>query len=52
MKLLGERVGFAGGRQPDLSNKDWIETSIRQSVSEWKGMLKYNNENKDISNKP
>ncbi|CDW76678.1 UNKNOWN [Stylonychia lemnae] len=52
MKLLGERVGFAGGRKQEVSNKDWIESSIRQSVSEWKGMFKYNKENQDTLNQP
>eukprot|EP00347_Sterkiella_histriomuscorum_P024504 403330880 len=76
MKLLGERIGFAGGRKQmsdfkqidyfideknsqqkeeqkcqninkDISNKDWIESSIRQSVSQWKDMLKYGKENHD-----
>jgi len=45
LKLLGQRAGFAGGRPRPLDTKEWIEQSIRQSVSDWKAMLKPNKEN-------
>ena len=36
------------GRKPSpKENKEWIECSIRQSVADWKDMLKNNKENKD-----
>lgn len=50
MKLLGQRHGFAGGRNREISNQEWIESSIRQSVSVWKDMFKVNKENANSNN--
>ena len=34
------------------SNQDWLEGSIKQSVSDWKQMLRLNKENTETQNQP
>ena len=51
--LQQDELKILGGRgSKKTNNKEWIESSIRQSVAEWKSMLNFNKENHNNNQMP